>query len=79
MSPEQTGRVNRSIDYRTDFYSLGITFYELVCGHAPFLSNDPMELFHQHVACEPPPLPTRVPNVVQNIILKLLKYIFFIY
>ena len=50
ISPEQTGRMNRSIDYRTDFYSLGITFYEMLVGKLPFDSNDPIELVHSHIA-----------------------------
>ncbi|MCC3419235.1 MAG: AAA family ATPase [Microcoleus sp. PH2017_07_MST_O_A] len=53
MSPEQTGRMNRSIDYRTDFYSLGITFYEMMCGEVPFKATDPMELVHCHIAKQP--------------------------
>jgi serine/threonine protein kinase len=50
MSPEQTGRMNRTIDYRTDFYSLGVIFYELLTGQLPFQSTDPLELVHCHIA-----------------------------
>ena len=55
ISPEQTGRVNRSVDYRTDFYSLGITFYRLLCGQLPFTAQDALGLIHQHLAKQPLP------------------------
>jgi len=75
MSPEQTGRMNRSIDYRTDFYSLGITFYEMLAGRLPFNSNDPMELVHSHIAKQPPllnQLNPEIPKAVVEIVMKLL-------
>ena len=53
MSPEQTGRMNRSVDYRTDLYSLGATFYELFTGSPPFSNTDPLELIHAHIASTP--------------------------
>ncbi|MEM9245968.1 MAG: AAA family ATPase, partial [Cyanobacteria bacterium P01_F01_bin.153] len=53
IAPEQTGRMNRGIDYRTDFYSLGVTFYELLTGKLPFTATDPLELLHCHIAQSP--------------------------
>ncbi|NEQ39938.1 MAG: AAA family ATPase [Okeania sp. SIO3I5] len=75
MSPEQTGRMNRGIDYRSDFYSLGITFYEIITNQLPFFSNDPIELVYFHIAKEPTPpteLNTAIPRIISNIIMKLL-------
>ncbi|WP_442940610.1 trifunctional serine/threonine-protein kinase/ATP-binding protein/sensor histidine kinase [Nostoc sp.] len=73
ISPEQTGRMNRGIDYRTDFYSLGITFYELLTGVLPFESNDPMELVHCHIAKAPAPLEEfKVPKSISDIVMKLM-------
>lgn len=75
ISPEQTGRMNRTLDYRTDFYTLGVTFYEMITGHRPFLSDDPMEIIHAHLA-RPPLSPTRkdpsIPEVVSEIILMMI-------
>lgn len=63
LSPEQTGRMNRLLDYRTDFYSLGVTFYELLSGQLPFTTTDPMELVHAHIAKTPPALETLNPDL----------------
>lgn len=53
MAPEQTGRMNRAIDYRTDFYAFGATLYELLTGLLPFSTDDPLELVHAHIARQP--------------------------
>lgn len=75
MSPEQTGRMNRGIDYRTDFYSLGIVFYEMATGILPFKSEDMSELVHFHLAKMPVPphyIKPHIPKHVSDIIMKLL-------
>ncbi|MCX6216974.1 ATP-binding sensor histidine kinase [Spirosoma sp.] len=74
ISPEQTGRMNRSTDYRADFYSLGITFYEMLLGFLPFFSEEPMELIHYHLAknsIPPVELDAKIPGVLSDIVLKL--------
>jgi len=75
MAPEQTGRMNRSIDARSDLYSLGVTLYELLTGMLPFTASDPMEWIHCHVARKPMPpgeIVGGVPEPVAGIVLKLL-------
>ncbi|MEG4279623.1 serine/threonine-protein kinase PknK, partial [Microcoleus sp. MON1_C1] len=76
ISPEQTGRMNRAIDYRTDFYSLGVTFYELLTGQLPCDYNDAMELVHCHMAKQAVPpheINPKIPKVVSDIVVKLLE------
>ncbi|MDY7036962.1 MAG: AAA family ATPase, partial [Thermodesulfobacteriota bacterium] len=76
ISPEQTGRMNRIVDFRTDFYSLGIVFYELLTGTVPFFSDNPLELLHSHIA-RIPQVPIRhridIPEMISEIIMKLLS------
>src|SRR3984885_8927868 len=75
MAPEQTGRMNRSIDSRSDLYSLGVTLYEMLTGSLPFTASDAMEWVHCHVARQPLPPGERAPNIsgpVSAVIMKLL-------
>lgn len=76
MSPEQTGRMNRAIDSRSDLYSLGIIFYELVTGRLPFEASDPIEYIHCHIARKPVPpsqVDKTIPEVLSKLIMKLLE------
>lgn len=76
MSPEQTGRMNRKLDYRSDYYSLGASLYEMLTGSPPFESEDILEMIHNHLAMAPLPPSTiraEVPAVLDKIVLKLLS------
>ncbi|MEG5115325.1 AAA family ATPase, partial [Microcoleus sp. A2-C5] len=75
LSPEQTGRMNRGIDYRSDFYALGVTFYQLLTGQLPFISDDAMELVHCHLAKQSIPIHqinSKIPIILSQMISKLM-------
>jgi len=75
MAPEQTGRMNRSIDLRSDLYALGVTFYEVLTGALPFTASDPIDLIHSHIARQPVPLSSienGIPRQLSTIVMKLL-------
>ncbi len=75
ISPEQTGRMNRAVDYRTDFYSLGITFYEMLAGRLPFQDGDAMAMIHHHLTTVPLPpreLNPEIPPVLDALVLKMM-------
>ena len=75
MSPEQTGRMNRSTDYRTDFYSMGVIFYEMLAGSPPFQSEDTLELIHRHIAKlprRPAEVNREIPHPLSDLVIKLL-------
>ncbi|MCP4135235.1 MAG: serine/threonine-protein kinase PknK [bacterium] len=75
ISPEQTGRMNRALDYRTDFYSLGITFYWMITGRLPFESKDLLKLVHSHIAMlpvSPHKIDKNIPGAVSAIVMKLM-------
>ena len=76
MAPEQTGRMNRSIDSRSDLYSLGMTFYQMLTGALPFTAPDPMEWVHCHIARTPVPPHERfgtIPAPISQIVMKLAR------
>src|SRR5712671_1131563 len=67
MAPEQTGRMNRSIDTRSDLYSLGVTLYKMITGTLPFTASEPMELVHSHVARQPVPPRERLNSIPRTV------------
>lgn len=75
LSPEQTGRMNRGIDYRTDYYSLGMTFYMMLTGDLPFKNKVPIEIVHCHIAVVPKApheIDSKIPKAISDIVMKLI-------
>ncbi len=76
ISPEQTGRINRDIDYRSDFYTLGVTFYELLTGMHPYTARDPVEWVYHAISVQPIPpsdVVPEVPRAISSVVMKLLS------
>ncbi|ETR70794.1 MAG: multi-sensor signal transduction multi-kinase [Candidatus Magnetoglobus multicellularis str. Araruama] len=75
IAPEQTGRMDRSVDYRSDYYSFGITLYEMITGRLPFVTQDPLRLIHCHIAklpLSPHNLNLDIPGPVSSIVMKMI-------
>ncbi len=75
MSPEQTGRMNHPLDYRTDFYAFGVTLYQLLTKQLPFNATEPLKLIHSHLAKQPNPLVNinpQIPPALNHLVLKLM-------
>ncbi|MBA2656003.1 MAG: AAA family ATPase [Tatlockia sp.] len=76
ISPEQTGRMNRGVDYRSDYYSLGIIFYQMLTGKLPFDDSDPLAIIHSHIALKPKSphsLDPNIPQILSDLVMKLLE------
>ncbi len=76
ISPEQTGRTSRSINYRSDYYSLGITLYQVITNHLPFEYEDPLDIIHAHMVMtpdSPSDLNSYIPKMISDVIMKLIK------
>ncbi|MBE9103226.1 serine/threonine protein kinase, partial [Vacuolonema iberomarrocanum] len=75
LAPEQTGRMNRGVDYRADYYAFGVTLYQLLTGCLPFVADDPLELVHCHIAKVAPPVHQvnpAIPEMMGSIVAKLM-------
>ncbi len=74
MAPEQTGRMNRSVDHRSDLYSLGVTFYQMLTGQLPFVATDPTEWVHCHIARRPIPPSELLPSIPKSVAAIVMKF-----